>query len=255
MKMKRMTVLGFVCATVFLGASALATPTPQQRCDYARITAWKVYTSCIDAVAAKAAKGVSFDWMAPFAQCRHTYFKKWPAFQSKPALAGSTCIGSRYTDNGDQTVTDKLSGLTWEKKDKAGGIHDPSAYSYNWCIGSSWRENGSLFTTFLATLNSDGFGGANGWRIPTLPELQTIVLDFPCKGTFGGPGCACPSKPCVDPTLDASNTPFDFPYWTATKYLASDDYSIWDVGFDDGGVGYDICASSSDYFRAVRGGL
>lgn len=35
--------------------------------------------------------------------------------------AGSTLS---YTDNGDGTITDNVTGLMWEKKDDSGGIHD-----------------------------------------------------------------------------------------------------------------------------------
>ena len=32
-----------------------------------------------------------------------------------------------YTDNGNGTATDNVTGLVWEVKVKGGGIHDPSA--------------------------------------------------------------------------------------------------------------------------------
>ena len=86
------------CATLLCAGAALATTTPQQKCDYARITAWKKYQSCVDGVVAKQAKGTGFDLLAAFPKCRHKYFGKWATFQS---ITGSTCIGLRYTDNGD----------------------------------------------------------------------------------------------------------------------------------------------------------
>src|SRR5437868_5839230 len=110
------------CMALLCAGTALAIPTAQQQCDFARITAWKVYTSCVDTVVAKDAKGgphkycescrdqaiFTFDEYDAFAKCRHAYFKKWNAFQQKASLGTSTCIGLRYTDNGDQTVTDNL---------------------------------------------------------------------------------------------------------------------------------------------------
>ncbi len=247
MKTARLTVVA--CATLLWVRPVLATPTTQQRCDNARITAWEAYVSCVGSVVAKDATGASFDQFAAFAQCRHTFFKRWTAFQTDASLAKSTCIGSRYTDNADQTVTDNLSGLVWEKKDNASGIHD-KGNAYSWSTGTN-KEDGTAFTSFLATING-GFAGASGWRIPTLAELQTIVLDFPCTGAGFGPTCRCPSSPCVNPALDAANTQRGF-YWSATSYVSNPSLA-WFVGFSAGGIdGYDT-KTSHGFARAVRGG-
>ena len=47
------------CATLLCAGAALATTPPQQKCDYARIAAWKKYQSCVDGVVAKQAKGTT----------------------------------------------------------------------------------------------------------------------------------------------------------------------------------------------------
>ena len=137
------------CAVLLGAGAAVATPTPRQNCDYARITAWKVYQTCVEAGMAREAK-TGLD-LPPFARCRHAYFKKWTAFQPKASLAGSTCIGSRFTDNGDGTVTDKLTGLVWEKKTDDSTAHDRHNL-YNWSTGTD-IEDGPAFTTFLGTVN------------------------------------------------------------------------------------------------------
>ena len=246
---------------------ALALPTAQQKCDEARIKAWAKYVSCVDGVVAKDAKGVYSDWAvesAAFAKCRHTYFKNWTTLEKSASLLGSSCNltdnrtnppDPRYTDNGDQTVTDNLSGLVWEKKDNAGGIHDKDNW-YTWSAGSPYKESGTAFTTFLTGagtgLNVAGFAGANGWRLPTLAELQTIVLDFACTGAFGGAKCSCPSSPCVDPALDAANTQSDNYYWSATSDVRSPGIA-WFVGFSNGVVGR-YFETDDSYVRAVRGG-
>jgi len=238
------------CAALLWAGTVLATPTPQQSCDSARITAWKVYLSCVNSALAKDAKRVSWYTSTAFARCRHTYFKKWTKFQSKASLVGSTCIGTRYTDNGDQTVTDNLSGLVWEKKDDLGGDHDKDNV-YTWSTGAPWAENGTVFTSFLSTVNGGGgFAGANGWRLPTLAELQTIVLDFACTG---GAECTCPSFPCVDPALDASNTQAS-DYWSSTTNASNPAYA-WDVYFYDGYYDYCYYKNATVFVRAVRGGL
>jgi hypothetical protein len=256
--MTKASLMVATCATLLWAGTARATPTAQQNCDNARITAWKVYTSCIDSVVAKDAKGVAFDEFAAFAKCRHAYFKKWTAFQAKASLAGSTCIGSRFTDNGDQTVTDNLSGLVWEKKDNLDGMvngadpHDADN-TYTWTTGAPYAENGTAFSSFLTTgLNTPGFAGANGWRLPTVAELQTILLDFACTGAGESPTCRCPSSgsPCIDPALDVANTQ-SFNYGSATSYVAFPAFA-WLVS--GGGQVY-FNGTSNFYVRAVRGGL
>jgi len=250
--MTKITVTVAACATLLWAGAALATPTPQQNCDNARITAWKVYTSCIDSVVAKHAKGVIFDSFAAFAKCRHAYFKKWTAFQTKASLAGSTCIGSRFVVFG--AVFDNLTGLIWEQKTTDSSVHD-EGNTYTWSTGAPWFGNGTAFTTFLTGagtgLNVAGFGGANDWRLPTLAELQTILLDFRCTGAGGGPTCSCGSLPCIDLTFGP--TPTFGIYWSATSYVP-DPNSAWVVEFD--GIVTPLAIKNfGNPVRAVRGGL
>jgi hypothetical protein len=137
----------------------------------------------------------------------------------------------------------------WEKKTNDATVHDKDN-TYSWSSTSPWdKENGTAFSTFLDALNSGGgFGGANGWRLPTLVELQTIVLDFPCTAV----SCTCPSDPCVDPALDASTTQSN-EYWSATKSVQQDQFAYW-VHFSGGWVSTNS-QHIEYYVRAVRGGL
>jgi len=236
---------------------ARATPTEQQRCDYARINAWKTYVSCVHTVQAKIAKAVAFDAIAAFARCRHGYFKKWTAFQSNTSLAGSTCIGARFTPtDGGTTVTDNLSGLVWETKTNKdikanlADVHDAdNDYSLSTNPGTIYKENGTIFTDFLPTLNGGGgFAGSNGWRLPNVVELQSIVLDFRCKG-IAGPNCTCGSYPCID---GAFGPTYPADYLSATTTIDSEG-GAWDVSFSHGGAN-GTSWSTSLKVRAVRGG-
>jgi hypothetical protein len=248
--MTKPSVMIAACATLLCAVAALATPTPKQNCDNARITAWKVYLSCVDTGLAKDAKGVSFDHFAASAKCRHTYFKKWSTFQTKRSFAGSSCIGIRFTDNGDGSVTDNLTGLVWEKKTNDGSVHSEGNV-YTWSLGSN-NEDGTAFTSFLGALNGGrGFAGANGWRLPTLVELQTIVLDFACTGAGGGPRCSCSLDPCIDGTFGPTQSNY---YWSATRYVPSL-FNAWGVFFVTGNVNFLDDELSNFYVRAVRGGL
>jgi hypothetical protein len=256
------------CATLLWAGTALAAPTPQEKCDKAHVTAWKAYVACVDGVLAKDAKGSlttgGSDEFAAFAKCRHTYFKKWTGFGKNAALKGSTCRNAdgtavaRFVDNGDGTVTDNLTTLVWEKKDNLDGTANSSDprdadNTYTWSTGSPYEENGTAFTSFLTDpttgLNATGFAGANGWRLPTLAELQSIVLDFKCTGAGGSSTCSCTSNPCIA-FSDANTSAYD---WSASSYVP-DPSAVWFVYFINGNVS--IGGKTSGLFvRAVRGGL
>ena len=260
--MAKVRLMGVAFAVLAWAGTALAAPTTQESCDYARATAWRLYLSCIETAVAKEAKGTLLNPNAAFALCRHTYSQKWLAFQRPrrtPSLAGSTCSGSRFTDNGDGTVTDNLSGLMWETKDDSGGIHDTDS-SFTWSTSGA-AADGSAFADFLESLNTTGLGQLryghiyvqlNDWRLPTVAELQTIALDFACIGAFGGPSCVCPTSPCVDPALDAAHTQASA-YWTSTSTVPTPT-NAWTVAFDSGAVS-PLSKTGSKYVRAVRGGL
>jgi hypothetical protein len=117
-----------------------------------------------------------------------------------------------YVDNSDGTVTDNTTGLMWEKKTAVGGnVHD-FFNQYTWSA-SGTAADGTLFTTFLATLNSDVssdgtstcFANHCDWRIPNIVELQSIVL----------PTCFTPFV-CFDPIFGPTPPP-DIAFWSSTS--------------------------------------
>lgn len=237
--MKKAVVTISMSAALLWGGTALALPTGQQNCDRARVKAWTKYVSCVGKVVGKDAYGLVFNFQTKFAKCRHKYFKRWTQFQTDPLLTGSTCVGSRFVDNG-ATATDNLTELVWEKKTTDSSVHD-ATNSYPWF---------GAFTTFLGGLSS--FDGAGDWRIPTLAELQTIQLDFVCNGAvYGGPHCSCPSFPCVDPALGPTHPSSE---WTTTTYLPSPSRA-WSLNITTAVI-YNVGVKGfSDHVRAVRGGL
>ena len=251
--MRRIRLMITACASLAWAATGLASSTPQENCDYARVTAWNRYVACVETALAKEARGTVPDPNAAFAVCRHAYFHKWVAFQSRTAsLGGSLCIGARFTDNGDGTVSDNLSGLVWEKKDDAGDVHDKDSV-FTWSA-SGTAGDGSAFASFLESLNTAGLGqiiAYHDWRLPTVMEVQTIVFDFPCTGGFGSPSCACPLSPCIDPGLDAAHTQAGA-YWTATSVVHTPG-AAWALAFDSGAAS-PLSKAGNAYVRAVRGG-
>lgn len=66
----------------------------------------------------------------------------------------------RFTDNGDGTVTDRKLGLMWSQTDNQGDI--------NWVQAEKW-----VLFTFADTLPKR----YDNWRLPTLAELQSILVE------------------------------------------------------------------------------
>ena len=258
--MTRFRFVRAACASVLCAGTALGVQTPQEECDQARVTAWKAYVSCVEIVVAKNAGGNSVGANDAFAKCLGTYFGNWTAFQQDSSLTGSTCIGNRFTstDSG-ATVTDALTGLVWEKQDGTVGgssdLSDPQNVNneYSWSTGAPYAENGTAFTTFLMDavtgLNVAGFAGANDWRLPTLAELQSILL-VACTTS----GCGCLANPCIDPTFGPTQNALSAGgYWSATSWVTNPSFA-WNVPFDYVNV-YAPSKTALAFVRAVRGGL
>jgi len=248
-----LTRVAIVAWAVVASAGASTAQSPAQRkCDADRIGAWRTFVACVQNVLVKDEGGAFYTpgfWDGTMAmhvslsKCRHRYLSKWPKLQGT-AYAGSTCargVENRFADNGDGTVTDHLTGLVWEQKvdldlvPNGGNVHDAdNRFTFTQETTVPFRESGTVFTTFVPTLMLEGIflGRAVGWRVPTLAELQSTVLDFPCSAS----SCTCPSTPCVDPALGAGST-HTAAYLTVTSDLHKDGdenaASVWGVATGD----------------------
>jgi len=161
----------------------------------------------------------------------------FPIRQDGAVLAGAV---RSYTDNGNGTITDNVTGLMWEKLSNDGGIHD-------WTTGYNWY---AAFNLKIATLNSTSFAGYSDWRLPNRNELQSLVnlgtFDPAADGAFNAgcvSGCTVTSCSCTQPDS----------YWSSTS-LAQNPSDAWSVDFGLGDVS-SVDKSSTEFVRAVRGGL
>jgi hypothetical protein len=255
---------GIAVATVLLlGAGpATAAVSGAQKCEADKLLRTGKYLFCRLKAEARAVKtGQLADYAKcdaalgeAFAKAETKYGVECPTSGDTAAMQGEATAaagvlalrlaGTRWVDNGDGTVTDTATGLMWEQKDDAGGIHDQDNL-YSWSV-SGTAPDGTI-TGFLNALNgttSDGvtvdgcFAGHCDWRLPTIVELQSLLLEpYPCS-VF----------PCIDPIFG----PIAYPhfYWSSTAD-GVDPTLAWDVRFSNGIVG-PFSNLTAVYARAVR---
>lgn len=161
----------------------------------------------------------------------------------------------RFEDCGDGTVSDRLTGLLWEKKTGTFGVpvscqtasctnpHDVNNV-YRWS-NSGQGPDGKAYTDFLARLNGgfviefdddvSCFADRCDWRLPTLSELDSI------------------HEPTNIPQVaSALLLPVASEYWSTLTY-AGDPSIAWYIPFDDTDRSFDF-KTSEKFVRAVRTG-
>ena len=155
-------------------------------------------------------------------------------------VVGEAKTVDRWISHGDGTVTDRLTGLQWEKKTSDGTVHDVDN-QYSWTANQFGGFNGTVVTDFLDVLNDDEFAGHSDWRLPTIDELQSVSR---------GPG-DCTATPCTEiPGETASSF-----YWSRTGFsgLAVLPGNAWGVDFAIGTLtteGREVVVGN--HARAVR---
>ena len=152
-----------------------------------------------------------------------------------------------YTDNGDGTVTDHITGLMWEK-----GI-----------AKADFGEAQSLAVKATTA-------GYTDWRVPTVKELYSLIFFTGNQGT-GNPESPIPPDDAVA-FIDTENFEFEYPsegryidaqYITSTVYVSSTmdgAPTFFGVNFADGRIkGYPQDGGAMQategryYLRLVRG--
>lgn len=219
---------------------ASAAATPQQKCETTKLKALGKVRACL----LKQRGNVILGKTDESAECLSKFQGAIDKADAKAAAALTSC---RYIVDGDGTLSDLNTGLRWEQKDDAGGVHDKDN-AYSW--GATNAPDGTIFTSFLYGLNgatsNDGvsagtacFAGYCDWRIPTVQEFAAILTDEI--------GCG----PCVNAAFGTPQNDHD---WAATT-VTDDPSRAW-IGAMNGGVVTHVPKTAGPvYGLAVRGGL
>lgn len=105
-----------------------------------------------------------------------------------------------YADNGNDTITDNATGLTWMKSDSQSGM--------NWSDALAYCENYSA-------------AGADDWRLPNVKELQS-TLDYSRSPDTTNSAAIDPTFNVSSITNEAGQTDYPF-YWSSTTHSDQSD--------------------------------
>ncbi len=151
--------------------------------------------------------------------------------------AGVVWPNPRFTDKGDQTVLDNLTGLVWAKDGNVMKTRDPGFDT------DSTDGDGKVYwqhaLDYIKKLNYENYLGHNDWRLPNIIELESLVH-------------AGQSNTAYWLSLQGfSNVQADY-YWSSSTYAHYSDL-VWIVYVYDGIVDY-YGKYSNYYVWPVRSG-
>lgn len=123
--------------------------------------------------------------------------------QDGESLTGTAWPSPRFTDNGDQTMTDRLTGMAWTRD-----ANTPGEYK-------NWQQA----LDYIKTLNSHNYLGHNDWRLPNINEMESLVNKQPDLAVW------LASQGFYDVVAGY--------YWTSSSYAGYPVYA-WTVGMHGG---------------------
>jgi len=138
-----------------------------------------------------------------------------PMLKHVRAVRGPVYGENDFIDNGDETITDKATGLMWSKNDSKQG--------FDWKNALYYAEHAQL-------------AGYSDWRLPNVKELQGIV-DY---NYAPGAKDSSYNRAAINPLFNTSiitneNDEMDYPYyWTSTSarfQKGKPYYYAWYVAF------------------------
>ena len=144
--------------------------------------------------------------------------------------AGVAWPTPRFTNEGDATVKDNLSGLIWTKDANA-----PGPASCNPATSKTWLEA----LEYVACLNTNRYLGFNDWRLPNRKEFFSLI-DY---------SNYVPALPNGHPFMNVQSNSW---FWSSTTDVSLG-YYAWDLEMGSGRLPY-IDKTISLFVWPVRGG-
>jgi hypothetical protein len=153
--------------------------------------------------------------------------------------AGVAWPTPRFTDNGDGTVTDNLTGLIWLKDANCPGSTKTWQEALDW-VKDPLNSGGTACSGYTA-------GSLTDWRLANVRELQSLIH----YGVF---------QPAVPNTAGtgkwSEGNPFSgvqYYYWSSSTTAGNSEFALW-VDFFDGLVFDEDKDFQFYYVWPVRGG-
>jgi hypothetical protein len=137
----------------------------------------------------------------------------------------------RFVDNGDGTVTDRVTQLMWMRCSQG------QQWSEGSCSGAPVSFDWTAANGVAEQLNDGGEAFYNDWRVPSLTEIAAIV-----------------ERQCSEPRINLEVFPETPPgiYWSSSPRPKDRD-AVYAMGFGDQGVA-PTAKDQSHYVRLVRTG-
>ncbi|MFC3031060.1 DUF1566 domain-containing protein [Pseudoalteromonas fenneropenaei] len=178
-----------------------------------------------------------------------------PVKAAKPASAATKAelIDGRYRDNGNGTITDTKTNLTWMRCSLG------QQWTGSTCAGVAMEMN---WNDALRTAISYSYAGHSDWRVPTVDELDTLVLCPAGRKPSARPGGRyvgdttgeCLGSEYYNPKININafpDSPASF-VWSSTPYIDRPNRA-WGTGFQLGSVYFEH-EDNPGMIRLVRNG-
>jgi hypothetical protein len=166
--------------------------------------------------------------LAPVPATGSTYDDEAPKDDGELQMGVTFAGPQRFTDNGDGTVTDNLTGLVWLKDTNCIATHYPD-FDQDGDYGDgavTWQHA----LDFVAGINDGAYplcgAGYTDWRLPNVRELQSLI-DYGVREPALPAGHPFTWPPILDPP------PYPW-YWSSTTLASILHNAAWIVGFEDG---------------------
>jgi len=138
-----------------------------------------------------------------------------------------------FVDNNDDTITDRATGLMWQKRGSSSSIDNRSANEY------------------VEELNRQRFAGYSDWRMPTIEELASLLTRKRANGVYINPLFSDIQITCWTVDEREVNHPAYRGTWVIDFKQGQIDKALW-LKFGEGGPSGSIGRPGQRYLNHVK---